>query len=79
MRGRTADEIINLLVEGINESKPGDIPVTIIPKERDAIMHAYKNAKPGSFITIMCDVIPDALGFIKNLKEEEENSNAASV
>ncbi len=79
MRGRTADEIINLLVEGINESKTTDIPVTIIPKERDAIIHAYKNAKPGSFITIMCDVIPDALAFIKNLKEEEDNFNPATA
>ena len=40
--------------------------------EREAIMHAYKNAKPGSFITIMCDVVPDALDYIKKLKEEEE-------
>ncbi len=79
MRGRTADEIITLLVEGINASKPRDIPVSIIPKERDAIMHAYKNAKPGAFITIMCDVIPDALGFIKNLKEEEENFDSATA
>ncbi len=79
MRGRTADEIINLLVEGINESKTTDIPVTIIPKERDAIIHAYKNAKPGSFITIMCDVIPDALAFIKNLKEEEDNFNPVTA
>ena len=79
MRGRTADEIINLLVEGINERKTNDIPITIIPKERDAIIHAYKNAKPGSFITIMCDVIPDALAFIKNLKEEEENVDSATA
>ena len=74
LRGRTADEIINLLVEGINESKPKDIPIQILPNERDAIMYAYKNAKPGSFITIMCDVIPDALAYIKSLKEEEDNS-----
>ena len=73
LRGRTAEEIINLLVEGINESKTKDIPVTIMSNESEAIMYAYKNAKPGSFITIMCDVVPDALAFIKNLKEEEEN------
>src|SRR6185436_13233112 len=75
LRGRTAEEIVNLLVEGINETKMQDIPVTIMSNEREAIMYAYKNAKPGSFITIMCDVVPDALAFIKNLKEEEENSN----
>ena len=74
LRGRTADEIVNLLVEGINESKTTDIPITILHKEKEAILHAYKNVKPGSIITIMCDVIPDALEFIKKLKEEEDNS-----
>lgn len=72
LRGRTADEIINLLVEGIYEEKGQDIPLTIIHKEKEAIMHAYQNVKPGALITIMCDVVPDALEFIKKLKEEEE-------
>ncbi len=72
MRGRTPEEIINLLVEGINEAKEKDIPVEIIPKEKDAIMYAYSNATPGSFVTIMCDVVPDALDFIKKLKESED-------
>jgi cyanophycin synthetase len=73
LRGRTADEIINLLVEGINESKTKELPLTILPNEREAIIYAYESAKPGSFITIMCDVIPDALAYIKSLKEEEDN------
>ena len=72
LRGRTAEEIINLLVEGIYEEKGQDIPLTIIHKEKEAIMHAYQNVKPGALITIMCDVVPDALEFIKKLKEEEE-------
>jgi cyanophycin synthetase len=73
LRGRTAEAIVSLLVEGINETKTKDIPLTIIHKEKDAIIFAYKNAKPGSLITIMCDVVPDALEFIKGLKEEEDN------
>ena len=72
MRGRTADEIVNLLVEGIHEEKGQKIPLTIIHKEKDAIIYAYKNVKPGGLITIMCDVVPDALDFIKKLKEDEE-------
>ncbi|MDQ6756810.1 MAG: cyanophycin synthetase, partial [Bacteroidota bacterium] len=72
LRGRTADEIINLLVDGINEAKTKDIPITILHKEKEAILYAYKNVKPGSIITIMCDVIPDALDYIKQLKEEED-------
>ncbi len=73
LRGRTADEIINLLVEGINETKPKDIPVTIIPDENEAILYAYQNVKPGAIITIMCDVIPDTINFIKKLKEDEDS------
>lgn len=73
LRGRTADEIVNLLVEGIEETKPKDIPITIILNEIDAIMYAYKTAKPGSLITIMCDVVSEALDLIKNLKEKEDH------
>ncbi len=78
MRGRTPDEIVNLLVEGIEEAKSRDIPLTIIHKEKDAIMYAFQNVKPGALITIMCDVVPDALEFIKKLKEDENKENDAS-
>ena len=72
MRGRTAEEIINLLVEGINEGKTKNIPVKILQREPEAIQYAYNNAKPGSIVTIMCDVVPDALAYIKELKENED-------
>lgn len=72
LRGRTAEEIENLLVEGIDQAKTKDIPVKIIHVEKEAIMYAYDNARPGSIITIMCDVIPDALEFIAKLKDEED-------
>jgi len=72
LRGRTAEEIVNLLVEGINETKTKDIPIEIIYNEKEAIMHAYNNAKQGSLITIMCDVVAEALDLIKGLKEKED-------
>ncbi len=72
LRGRTAEEIVNLLVQGINETKTKDIPVVIIYNEKEAIMHAYNTAKPGSLITIMCDVVAEALDLIKGLKEKED-------
>lgn len=72
LRGRTAEEIVNLLIEGINSSKTKDIPITIIYNEKEAIMHAYNTAKPGALITIMCDVVAEALDMIKGLKEEED-------
>lgn len=78
MRGRTPEEIVDLLVEGIHEEKGQEIPLTIIHKEKEAILYAYENVKPGAIITIMCDVVPDALNFIKGLKEEEEKENEIS-
>ncbi len=72
LRGRTAEEIVNLLVEGIKETQPKEIPITTILNEKEAIMHAYNTAKPGSLITIMCDVVTEALDLIKGLKEKED-------
>ncbi|MEO6916458.1 MAG: Mur ligase family protein, partial [Chitinophagaceae bacterium] len=72
LRGRTAENIVDLLVEGINEGKQKDIPVKIILKEQEAIMYAYNNAKPGSLITIMCDVVSEALDLVKSLKESND-------
>ena len=62
--------MVQLLVEGINETKPREIPITIIYNEKEAIMHAYNTAKTGSLITIMCDVVSEALDLIKDMKEE---------
>jgi cyanophycin synthetase len=73
LRGRTAENIVELLVEGINSNKTKEIPVTIIYNEKEAIMHAYNTAKPGSLITIMCDVVAEALDLIKSLKEKEDS------
>jgi cyanophycin synthetase len=72
LRGRTAEEMVALLVEGINEGKTKEIPIEIIYNEKEAIMYAYNSAKPGSLITIMCDVVAEALDLIKTLKEEED-------
>ncbi len=72
LRGRTAENIVDLLVQGISSVKQKEIPVTIIYNEKEAIMHAYNTAKPGSLITIMCDVVAEALDLIKTLKEKED-------
>lgn len=79
LRGRTAEEIVNLLVQGLNETKTKDIPITIIYNEKEAIMHAYNTAKPGSLVTIMCDVVAEALDLIKALKEKEDAEILATV
>jgi cyanophycin synthetase len=70
LRGRTADEIIGLLKEGIDRVNP-DIPTIIIPNEELALDHIYENPKDGALYTIMCDVVARALDKIKELKERE--------
>ena len=71
LRGRTADEIIGLLKEGMDSVNP-DIPTTIIPNEDLALDHIYENPKEGALYTIMCDVVARALDKIKELKQREE-------
>ena len=71
LRGRTADEIIGLLKEGIERVNP-TIPVMTIPNEDQALDYIYENAKPGALYTIMCDVVARALDKIKELKAREE-------
>jgi cyanophycin synthetase len=71
LRGRTEEEIINLLKEGIKEVNPG-MPVKVIVKEIEAIDYAVRNAKKGSFITICSDVVPLALTQIMKLKSDDD-------
>lgn len=70
LRGKTEEELINMLENGIKKENP-NIPVTIIPSEAEAIRYAIKNAKIGSMIVLCSDVVPDALDLVMQLKEEE--------
>jgi cyanophycin synthetase len=75
LRGRTAEEMVKLLVDGIKETQPRELPLTIIYNEKESIMYAYNNAKKGSLITIMCDVVSEAVDLLKELKEKEGLGN----
>lgn len=70
LRGRTEQELIEMLDAGIKAIDPSK-KTSIIPSERDAILHAVKSAKKGSIIILCSDVIPDALDLVKSLKEKE--------
>lgn len=69
-RGRSADELIGLLTIGIKKVKP-NMKITTIPKESEAIDHAINKAQQGAFITVISDVIPDALEQVKRYKDIE--------
>lgn len=70
LRGRTSEEIIGLIEKGIRNINPA-MTVHVIPKESEAIDFAIKNAKKDSFITIISDVVPDALEQVRKAKEAE--------
>ncbi len=71
LRGRTEDEIIELIKRGIREVDPNK-KVTSFKRESDAIDFAIKNARKGTFLTICSDVVPAALDQILALKEAED-------
>lgn len=71
LRGRTEQEIIDLMLQGI-KSVDDKKPVKVIQLEKEAIDYAIKNAKKGAFIIICSDVIPDALDQIMKFKEEDD-------
>ena len=78
LRGKTEDELIRMLEDGIKASNP-KIKTTIIPSEKEAIIYAVKNAKKGSLIVLCSDVVPDALELVKKLKEQETKEATSMV
>jgi cyanophycin synthetase len=70
LRGRLAEDIVKLLVEGIHEVNP-DQSYEYIPKEIEALRHALDMAKPGTFITALSDVIDNAIDVVQSYLDKE--------
>jgi cyanophycin synthetase len=70
LRGREADDIVRLLVEGIKEVNPKQ-SYEYIPKEVEALKHALSIAKPGTFITALSDVIDNAIEVVQSYLDKE--------
>ncbi len=71
LRGRSADEIIGYLKEGINQYDPSMIPL-IIKDEKEAVTYAIENARKGSLIVICSEMIKEVTRRIQELREEEQ-------
>jgi len=78
LRGRTEEEIINLILEGIKSEKK-KVTYEIIPKETDAIKHAINIAKPGTFITALSDVITNAIDVVQSHLDKEADEEIAML
>ena len=75
LRGRTAENIIGLLTQGI-KSVDKKVTYEAIPKEVDAIKHAIGMALPGTYIVALSDVIDNAIDIVQ-LYQEKERLNEA--
>ena len=74
LRGRTEEEIINLIMEGIIESGRS-VTHEIIPKEVEAIRHAINCAEEGSFITALSDVVTNAINIVQEYLDKENEQD----
>lgn len=70
LRGRTANEISDLLTQGIKEVKP-DLSYEIIPQETEAIQHALLMAKDNDFIVALSDVVSNAIEIVEKYRRNE--------
>ena len=71
LRGRTEQEIIDLMTKGIHNIDPVK-KIVVIKKESEAIDYAFEHAVKDSFIVITSDVVPDALEQVKQYKAKED-------
>jgi len=73
LRGRTEEEIIGLILKGI-ESQEKKVTYEIINKETDALKHAISIAREGTFITALSDVITNAIEVVQQHLDKEANA-----
>ncbi|WP_026897233.1 cyanophycin synthetase [Daejeonella oryzae] len=70
LRGRTRENIIGLLQEGIHEVKP-EMHIEFIHNGKDALKHVIKTSQHGSFTTIIGDSISDAVELVQSYQDKE--------
>ena len=73
LRGRTEEEIINLILEGIAEADK-KVTYEIISKETEAIKHAIDTAADGAFITALSDVVTNAIDIVQQYLDKENEA-----
>jgi cyanophycin synthetase len=74
LRGREANDIINLIKEGISKVEKATT-YEIIPKEIEALQHAITTAEEGTFITALSDVVTNAIDIVQGYLDQENAEN----
>ena len=77
LRGRTEEEIINLLVKGIHEVR-SNFTYEVISKEIEAIAHSIIIAKKGDFVVALSDVVFNAIEVVQFYLDQETQSLKSS-
>lgn len=77
-RGRTNEELNELIIEGIKEVNINTEP-TIISNELYALMHAIETAEKGSFIVLCSDDIQNTLEYISELQLKEKQITKSNL
>ncbi len=70
LRGRSRENIVELLMEGLRERKP-EIQIQVINKSREAFDYAVKHVKPGTFLTIIGDSVTHAVEMVQDYQDKE--------
>lgn len=70
LRGRPQQELIDLLISGLVEAKPG-IMIEINNNGDDCLKKLIKTADSGDFITILSNTIDDAVHKVANFLDQE--------
>jgi len=78
LRGRTEEEIVKLLKEGIAESS-NTPEIQVIPSSRDAIRSAITNGRKGELVVTLADRVPDDIQFVQEIRDELLEAQAAGA
>ncbi|MDD3004588.1 cyanophycin synthetase [Flavobacterium sp.] len=76
LRGRSEQELIDLILEGIALSG-NEVTYEIISKEVDAIKHAINSAEENTFITALSDVVTNAIDIVQHYLDKENEEGLA--
>jgi cyanophycin synthetase len=75
LRGRSEQEIVGLILEGIAEAGTG-VTYEVVNLEVEAIRHAISLAEEGTFIVALSDVIDNAIDIVQSYLDAEIEENA---
>jgi cyanophycin synthetase len=68
LRGRTGEELVALLQEGMAQSEKQP-QIRVIPESREAIHHAIKHGRKGEVVVTLADRVPDDIKYVQEYRD----------